>query len=98
MARYVFVPVTQRNRRVGAFQPERVLFLRKRDTKHHVVHLADTGIIGKEPFTFRVYEGVEGGDTYRIQHRLHIVGEALAVAEARLLHLAGRIWLVTSDT
>ena len=98
MTRHVLMPIPQRDGRIGALQPEGILLLRKRDAKHHVVHLSNPGIAGQETVPIHVHEGVFGGDAHGAQHGLHVVGKSLAVPEAGLLHLAGRVGLVTTDT
>ena len=42
--------------------------------QHRVVHLSDSGIAGQETVAVRVDERVDGSDTHRSEHRLHIVG------------------------
>ena len=90
--------VAQRNRRVRALQPEGVFLLGQRDAEHHVVHLADAGITREEIGAVGVHERGVGGNAHGVQHGLHVVGKALAVAEAALMDLAGREGLVTADT
>ena len=91
------MPIAQRNSRVRTFQPEGVLLLGQRDAQHYVVHLADAGIAGQEIGPVRVHERVVGRDANGVQHGLHVVGQALAVAETGLMDLTGRERLVTAD-
>ena len=62
-----------------------------------MVHLADAGIAGQEIGPVRVHERVVGRDANGVQHGLHVVGQALAVAETGLMDLTGRERLVTAD-
>ena len=97
MAGDVVMPVAQRNRRVRTLQPEGVFLFGQRDAEHHVVHLADAGIAREEIRPVGVHERGVGRNAHGLQHGLHEVGKALAVAEAALLDLAGRERLVTAD-